>query len=290
MELGLAYSILAALVWGGYLFALKQYFEGYPAATLSVCVNVFAIAFYLPVTLWALSNGAADSLSADPLSAGVVALTVCATAGGFVLFLHAIAEGDVSYVAPINKIVPALVLPIEVLVLGQVLTPLQVAGVVVATLAVYVANYRAGGLLDPLRRAARYRPAQLALVSAALFAVSDVGKRVALQELAIPTAVWVPLLLGGVLVVLSPLAVRERSTDLRTDLPKFVAAGAVVAFAEHVTTTAFSLVPASIASPIINTQAIVAVLLGGVLLGESHFRIRIVAAALAVAGVTLIAL
>jgi drug/metabolite transporter (DMT)-like permease len=39
---------------------------------------------------------------------------------------------------------------------------------------------------------------------------------------------------------------------------------------------------ASIASPIINTQAVIAVLLGGVLLGEDAFRVRILAAAFAV--------
>jgi drug/metabolite transporter (DMT)-like permease len=45
---------------------------------------------------------------------------------------------------------------------------------------------------------------------------------------------------------------------------------------------------ASIASPIINTQAVVAVLLGGVLLGEDAFRVRLLAAGFAVAGVTMI--
>jgi len=291
MELGLGYAVIAAFVWGGYLFGLKQHFEGYPATTLSVCVNAFAIAFYLPVTLRALSNGAGSTLAGlGTLDVGVLALTVCATAGAFVLFLYAIAEGDVSYVTPINKIVPALVVPIEVLALGEVLTPLQLLGVVVATAAIYVANYRAGGLLDPLRRIARSRPAQLALLSAALYAVSDVGKRVALQELGIPTALWVPLLLGGILLVLLVPAIRERPDAMRADLPKFAAAGAFVATGEHVTSLAFSLVPASVASPIINTQAILVVLLGGVVLGEEHFRVRVAAAVLAVAGVTLIAI
>jgi drug/metabolite transporter (DMT)-like permease len=40
---------------------------------------------------------------------------------------------------------------------------------------------------------------------------------------------------------------------------------------------------------VINTQAIVAVVLGGVLLGERHFRLRLVAAVLAVVGVAMIA-
>jgi drug/metabolite transporter (DMT)-like permease len=78
--------------------------------------------------------------------------------------------------------------------------------------------------------------------------------------------------------------------SVRDDLPKFAVAGAGVAVGEHVTSLAFQQVPASIASPIINTQAIVAVLLGGVLLRERAFATRLVAAALAVCGVGLIAL
>ncbi|QSG01417.1 DMT family transporter [Natranaeroarchaeum sulfidigenes] len=291
MELGLSYSIVAAFVWGAYLFVLKRYFNEFPATTLAVVVNAFAIVFYAPVTIRAVRNGDGASLAGAGLEhVAVITLTILTTAGGFIFFLYAIQAGEVSYVAPINKIVPVFVLPIEVVVLGQFLTPLQVAGVVVATLAVYVANYRAGSLLDPIRRAAHSRPAQLALLSAMLFAVTDVGRRVVLQELAVPTAIWVPLLLAGVLVVFLPSALRHPPEDLRGALPKLAGAGAIVAVGEHTTTLAFSLIPASIASPVVNTQAIVAVILGGVLLGEQHFRIRIVAAVLAVVGVTMIAI
>ena len=291
MELGLSYSIVAAFVWGAYLFVLKRYFNEFPATTLAVVVNAFAIVFYAPVTIRAVRNGDGASLAGAGLEhVAVITLTILTTAGGFIFFLYAIQAGEVSYVAPINKIVPVFVLPIEVVVLGQFLTPLQVTGVVVATLAVYVANYRAGSLLDPIRRAAHSRPAQLALLSAMLFAVTDVGRRVVLQELAVPTAIWVPLLLAGVLLVFLPSALRNPPDDLRGALPKLAGAGAIVAVGEHTTTIAFSLIPASIASPIVNTQAIVAVILGGVLLGEQHFRIRIVAAVLAVVGVTMIAI
>lgn len=291
MEIGIIYSILAAFVWGSYLFVLKRYFDEFPATTLAVCVNAFAILFYAPITARGLANGDAASLSGAGLEhVIVIALTILSTAGAFILFLYAIQTGEVSYVAPINKIVPVFVLPIEVLLLGQFLTLLQVTGVVVATLAVYVANYRAGSLLEPIRRAAHSRPAQLALLSAMLFAVTDVGRRVVLQELAVPTALWVPLLLAGVLLVFLPSAVQNVPDTLRADLPKLAGAGAIVALGEHTTTLAFSLIPASIASPIVNTQAIVAVILGGVVLREEHFRTRIVAAVLAVAGVTMIAI
>jgi drug/metabolite transporter (DMT)-like permease len=289
VESGIVYAVLAAFVWGGFLFALKRYFDGYSGAVLTVAVNGFATLWYLPVAAATLPPTGLRAVSAGAAAVGVLALTSLAIGAAFVLFVRALAAGEVSYVAPINKLVPAFVLPIEVFLLGQHLTGLQVTGVAVATLAVYVANYRRGSLLDPLRRAATSRPARLALLSAACYAVADVGKRLALQELALPTAVWVPALFVGSAVVLAPAAYRSWELP-RADLPKFAAAGLVVAAGEHVTSLAFQLVPASIASPVINTQAIVAVVLGGLVLRERQFRTRLAAAGLAVAGVTLIAL
>jgi drug/metabolite transporter (DMT)-like permease len=100
----------------------------------------------------------------------------------------------------------------------------------------------------------------------------------------------VPLLFGGVIVVLLPSMLRSPPATIRSDIPQFVVAGGFVASGEYVTTLAFSLIPASIASPIINAQAIVAVVLGGILLKEQYFGMRIAAAVLAVIGVTLIAI
>ena len=206
---GIGYAVVAAFVWGGYVFALKRYFSDYPGTVLTVGINAAAVAWYLPVTV---ARGGVGRLPA-PESLGIVAVgvtagTVVATAAAFLLFLRALDLGEVSYVAPISKIIPVFVLPIEVLVLYERLTPLEVSGVVIATLAVYVANYRTGPLLDPLRKAATARSAQFALASAACFAVGDVGKRLVLQEYAVPVTAWVPVLLGGLPVVVFPLSVR----------------------------------------------------------------------------------
>ncbi|WP_416840122.1 EamA family transporter [Haloferax sp. DFSO52] len=290
MDPGILFAVLAALGWGVYIFGLKRYFEGYAAAQLAVVVNIFAVAWYAPVTGTSLDPASIPTVAElGIVGVAVVFITIVFIGLGFVLFIEALDGGDVSYVAPINKLVPVFVLPIEIILLSQHLTALQLVGVAVATMAVYVANYEGGGLFDPLRRAANSRPAQFALASAICYAVSDVGKRVALQELSIPTTLWVPILFVGGTVVLLPLAVRDWQ-PVRASLPKFAAMGLLVAGSEHVTSVAFSLVPASIGSPIINTQAVVAVILGGVVLREAQFGTRLVAAFLAVAGVTLIAI
>lgn len=291
MESGVLFALVAALIWGIFLFSLKRYFDGVHPAVVVVLVNLFAVGLYLPYAALTLDPSTIPAVSSfGSLDIGVLAMTISFVALAFLLFMRALNDGEVSYVAPINKIVPVFVLPIEVLLLDQHLTALQVTGVVVATIAIYVANYERGPLLDPLKRAASSTPARLALLSAACYAASDVGKRVALQELALPPQLWVPMLQLGVLTLLSPYAYRHWPDDAFTGrIPLYVGMGLVVAVGEHVTSLAFQIAPASIASPIVNMQAIVAVILGGVLLDEAALRTRLTAAVLAVVGVGLIA-
>jgi drug/metabolite transporter (DMT)-like permease len=288
---GFVFALAAALVFGGYLVAIKRYFGHYPSTLYVALVNATALPW--AVGIGVLTVPAAGYLPASLSTAGVAVLlgTGVLTAGALLAFFRAIRIGEVSYVAPLSKLVPVFVLPLEVLLLSQALTPLQVAGVVVATGAVYVANYRADGLLTPFRRAATNRAAQFALLSAATFGVVDLGKRVVVQELAIPAATFVPVSLATVLVVVLPFAVRERDeVAVRGDLPALVGMGLLTAVGQHLTALAFETLPASVVSPLVNTQAVVAVVLGSLLLGESYFRTRLVAAALAVGGITLITL
>lgn len=303
---GIAVAVAAAVLWGVYLFSIKRYLAGVPATVLTVAVNGCALAWYAPVAATRLS--AADVPAPASLGVGgVLALagSVLGVAVGYVLVVNALAIGEVSYVTPINKVVPVFVLPLELLLLGAAVPPLAVAGIAVVTCAVYVANYRGGDLLEPLRRAATARPARLALLSAVAYAVGDVGKRAVVDRVGLPPEALVVVVLGGVIGVLLPLAVRDLRefrddrglgglSDLRggpdgLPLATFVALGLLVAAAEHLTSVAFAALPASIASPVINTQAVVATLLGGLLLGERRPGTRLVAAALAVVGVGLLA-
>lgn len=290
MDPGVLFAVFAAVTWGVYIFSLKWLSSDVSPAALTVLLNSCAVIWYAPLVV--SRNNVSQTLITEigPLEVAIVALTVIMHAIAFVLFLWAITEGDLSYVAPIGKTVPVFVLPIEVLVLGQVLTAAQVLGVVVATAAVYVANYEPGNLLGPVANVYNSRPAQFALLSAICYAVGDVGKRIVLQEIGIPTTLWVSILLIGLILILLPSAVRNPPSLTRRSIPRFIGVGGIVALAEHTATTAFAILPASVASPIVNTQAVIAVILGGVFLGERYFRVRLLAAVMAVVGVTLIAL
>nr|WP_254536326.1 DMT family transporter [Halomarina sp. BCD28] len=283
---GLGFAVAAALLYGTYLYVYKRYFSHLPAMAYLAVAEGAAALWYLPVALDAWS---AD-LAVSALDAGAVVVTALLTGVAIALSIRAIQLGDVSYVTPLNKLVPLFVLPMELLLLETVLAPLQIAGVLVATAGIYLANYEAGGLLAPFRRALSYRPAQLALVGAAVFAVVDLLKRVLLQELSLPVplVVWVSLV--GITAVVAPFGWRQRGDLPRRVLPKLLALGVVLALGDHLIALAFARLPASVASPVVNAQAVVAVLLGGLLLREAAFSRRLAASLLVVGGIALLAL
>ncbi|MFB9809425.1 hypothetical protein ACFFQF_32105 [Haladaptatus pallidirubidus] len=105
--------------------------------------------------------------------------------------------------------------------------------------------------------------------------------------MAFPTTTWVILKLGGTPVLLSPLAIRDWRSEFRGDLLKLFLAGTILIVGEHFIALAFARIPASIASPILSMQAIIAVLLGGIILNEEKLQTRLTAAAIAVSGVRL---
>lgn len=292
MNEGIVFSLVAALVFGGYLVAMKQYFDHYPSTLFVALANASALVWYTPIALLTVPDSGFLPASIDPLGFAILLGTGVATALAILAFFRAIAVGEVSYVAPLSKLVPVFVLPLEVFVLQQALSALQVAGVVVATVAVYVANYRAdAGLVAPFRRAATNRAAQFALLSAAVFGFVDVGKRLSMQELAIPPQTFVPISLATVFLIVLPLGYQNRgAVEWRGDWRLFAGAGLLAALGQHFAAVAFQTQPASVVSPLVNTQAVVAVVLGSLLLGESYFRTRLAAAALAVGGIALITL
>lgn len=219
---GLAYAASVAVLWGVFLFYLKRYFADYPPALVITVTNVFSVEWFLAAVSLDSSRTVVDGLASLParnwLAAAVV---VVVFTGGLLLLYHALAVGDVSYVAPLSKLSPAFVLPLEVVALDQHLGPVQITGVVVATGAVYVANYQGGGIHTPFRTAVTSHPARLALLSALLLGVVDVSQRALLQEGGVQPTVWTLLKLAGVSLVLAPVAWRDRTPRVWGDLRKF---------------------------------------------------------------------
>jgi len=116
---GLAYAASVAVLWGVFLFYLKRHFSDYPPALVIVVTNIFSVGWFLTAVSLDPGRtvvGEVVALPADDwlAAAGVVVVF----ASGLLLLYHALAVGDVSYVAPLSKLSPAFVLPLEVVVLS----------------------------------------------------------------------------------------------------------------------------------------------------------------------------
>ena len=281
------------LLTGGYLVAFKRYFADIPALLYLGLVEGAALCWYIAIG-WAIGRGlpAVGSLGLDWTAVLILLGVVIATVGSGVASVRALKSGDVSYVAPLSELAPPVVLGIELLVLGVQLTWPQVLGLIAVTAGVYVLNLGTGSLLTPLVTVVRRRPAQLALTSAGLIGVADVGKRVVLSQLAIPPQTLVAATFAGLTIGTLPLGLR-RWNDRPRSGRSWVGLGGmalVLAAAEHLTALALTTTPASIISPILSGQALVAVIIGGSLLGENAVGRRVIATVLTAAGITIIAI
>lgn len=284
---GLTVAIAAAALFGAYIVGIKRYFNDYPPTVFVAVSYAIGAVWYLPVVVVRIPG---DKFWRVLTNHGPVLVAISAiTALALVAFYASLVLGDVSYIAPLGKMVPVFVLPLEVIALRQPITGLQVLGIATVTIAIYAINYQGGSVLAPIRRLFKSRAAGLAIISAILFAIVDVGKRVSMQELAIPTEIFVFTTLILVAILLSPFISRNRgSIDIANDRRRLLVAGVVLSVGQHLVATAFETLPASIASPVINAQAVVAALLGGLLLREPNQYLRGAAACLAIIGITIL--
>lgn len=285
---GLGFGVAAALAWGVLLFVRKRLFPTLPATVFMAGGFYAGALWYLPLVV-AFDRPNLSPPSLTSTQALVVAGTLVGLAGGLLFVFAALNRGDVSYVAPISKVTPAFVLPLEVLLFSERLGALAIAGILLATAAVYLANFDGRDVVEPFRRVLDYRPAQLALGSALVIAFVNLGQRVVLQDVALEPTFWVALKLLVVPAVLTPFALRRASGLSRAVAVRLLAVGGVVALAEYLVSLTFAAIPASVATPLVGLQAVVAVLLGGFLLDEERLALRLTAALVAVAGIGLIA-
>lgn len=294
MLTGTVLAGVAMVLYGGYLVAYKRHYVGYPSLLYLGLVETSALGWYLvlsqvlgrtPVFVTPAGFGLEDAVGL----AFVVGATVAAAVAG----IWALQRGDVSYVAPLLRLAPPVVLAVEVGLLGVRISALQAVGLFAVTAGVYVLNWEGleAGLFAPLARVARARPARLALGSAVLIGLADVGRRVMLADVRLAPQTLVAVTLVGLAVGTLPLGLRRwdaRPRRLRAWLG-IAGLGLALALADHATALALVTTPASVVVPIVSGQAVLAVVVGGEILDESAVARRTAAAVTTAAGVALVA-
>ena len=104
VDAGFGFAVAAALIYGVYLYVYKRYFSHLPAMAYLAVAEGAAAVWYLPL---AADAWTAD-LAIDAVDAVAVVGTALLTGVAIAATIRAIQLGDVSYVTPLNKLVPLL--------------------------------------------------------------------------------------------------------------------------------------------------------------------------------------
>jgi len=128
----LAYSLICLALWGLWGFLLKLASKGLDWRTVYFLSTVAS--FSLAVAVVLASGGvrvgeAPRALVAAALAAGV------AGGGGYVAFMKALESGKASIVIPLTAAYPAITVVLALVFLGEKLSAMQVAGIVLVILA-----------------------------------------------------------------------------------------------------------------------------------------------------------
>ncbi|MFN8620071.1 MAG: EamA family transporter [Chloroflexota bacterium] len=139
MELGLAMGLLAALAWGisSYLGAIAaRQFGGW---VVNIGAALFSLAVLLPMAPFALANRPAAPTTGDIVLLGVIGVALL---GADLVMYTLLTMAPVAVIYPIVASYSAVVTVLAVVVLGETLSLLQVAGVVLVTSGIFLIAWR----------------------------------------------------------------------------------------------------------------------------------------------------
>lgn len=248
--------------------------------------------FSLPLLLAALPFVTVPPLSRDFFTASLLALPLEALAA--LLYIRALRLSPLSLTLPFLALTPVFLLVIPFLLLGERISPVGGAGILLVAAGSYVLNLNEGGkgLLAPLR-AIRREPGALCMIGVALVysITSTLGKKAVIASAPLFFSLCY---LPALTLVLTPVALWGGRRELKgmADSGIFRAAALPgllygVMFLSHMTAVSLTNVAYMIA--VKRTSLLMGVLYGHILFREPGIRHRLPGALLMVAGVALIA-
>jgi len=234
-------------------------------------------------------------LGASALTAGDLALGAVsglATSIAFLGFFTAMAHGRIGVVLPVSAAVAALLPAVAGIVGGNQLSALALGGVACALAAIPLVAYEAeeGGVESPEGAPERWSAARQVLVSTAC-GVGFGIYFICIGHTSTDSGLWptVANLVVAVLITV-PIAARAGLMPRLTSAPRLAIFGGVaLGVADATLTTALQRGPLTVASVLGNLYPLVTIVLGVIILSERVHRWHALGIALAIVGVTMIA-
>jgi uncharacterized membrane protein len=252
--------------------------------------EVLGIIFFTPLFLFTLLHEGTNT----HISISFIFLS------GFVHFIYwyfltkALEKGDLSLIYPIMRSSPALVLIFSIIILGENVSALGVAGILLVAIGVYIINMESlvfSELFRPFRAMIRDRAIQFAFLT--LFSVAGytlVDKLAVSQMHPVVFAYiypWISLsLFSSYIFKVKPNDVLKK--EWRTHKGSILICGLLSIFGYFLILVAFTMERMSYVAGLRQLSIVFAVLLGGQILKEKNKRIRIAASIIIFIGAYLI--
>ena len=143
-----------------------------------------------------------------------IILTALAAAAAGVIILVALKKGDLSLLSPIQTVTPLMVLIISIFFLAESPGPIGLLGILLIVVGgIYLDKDPNEKLSSIMRRIVSYKPALLAVLAAALYALAAVFDKSGLQ---LTTAsLWALYIYSFIFIFLTPVVLARRGQGLK---------------------------------------------------------------------------
>lgn len=288
METWLAYILACALVAGIAAVLAKQTLKREHAmeyaATLALLNAIVAVPFW----------GLADLSTVTPTALVAIGVIGLVSAPAFLFLAKAIRHLPISESSPLLVAEPLIVLVLAILFLGESVSAVQLAGILILLAGAYVLeSRRRARLLDPIR-VLNNRYAGYILLSLLLYAISSTLDKVVVSNLGVDRFAFIAIVhIILAVVLLAYLAIfYDGIAGVRHGLatagwPLLLIAVLTVGY-RFLGISAVQLEQVSIVLPLKRLSALFAVIVGGELFGEKHLVRKTLACLIMLAGAWLV--
>lgn len=272
----------------------KKLLDAYPEAWVRWAL------FVLATPLFVLYLALRGLPPVDPAFWPILAISALGGVLSFWLFMRALGHTDLSIAYPLISLTPLVMVPVELVLLGDLPRPVGLMGVATIVAGVYILNLRSGRTrpLDPVRAVVRDRGALFALALAVVWAITGVIDKVAIRHSS--TAFYAATSSALIALLFAPAAIRARgrashpaegqSPPSQRALLLFLLQSLFFAVMLIAQFEAIRLTLVSYVIAIKRTGTLLSVIFGYLFLSEREFGYRMLGAVVIVAGIFMLAL
>lgn len=286
-------TVAAALIWSMTGIAAKELMNHSSSLVYSFLYSTLALIFYLPVFIYYLPQ---FSLQLNPALIAAVAISGVANIFGIMSYNYSIKFGELSRVIPFTKLNPVFTALIAAAFLGEKLTPVRTAGIILVTVGSYaILEEKGTSWKKPFENFWHTTAPKYAALSALIYSVAAVADRFATQQ--IQPEIYTFIIYFIISSALSTYLLtnkRELIPEIKDQLLGnkliYTLTGLGGALATYLIFFAFSQAEASRVIPILQIQVFISVIAGHVIFDEKHWREKIIGSIILVGGVIMVAL